>query len=156
MEKKIRFITISLIIVFLNNCGFKIIDNTNLKDYNITSIETNNNKRIDFLLKQKIKRSFTNKEASNQIVLMIDNVVTQGVTEKNIKNQVTKYRININTKVKIIVRNTGKIEEFETNNFGSYEVGDTQATTINNKKTLEELLVKKISKNIINQIVLGK
>ena len=49
MEKKIRFITISLIIVFLNNCGFKIIDNTNLKDYNITSIETNNNKRIEFI-----------------------------------------------------------------------------------------------------------
>ncbi len=156
MKKRIKFVSISLLVIFLNSCGFKIIDNSNLQDYYITNIETNNNKRIDFLVKQKIKRSFTNKEASNQIMIIIDNATTQGVTEKNIKNQVTKYRIEINTKVKIIDRNTSKIEEFETNNFGSYEVGDTQATTINNKKTLEELLVKKIAKNIINQIVLGK
>ena len=75
------------------------------------------------------------------------------LTPEQIKQEEEKKRLKLKSDSNRIKE---LIEEFETNNFGSYEVGDTQATTINNKKTLEELLVKKISKNIINQIVLSK
>ena len=76
------------------------------------------------------------------------------MAEKNIKNQITKYKIDINTNVQIITAQTNKIRQLDISVFGTYEFGDTQAVTINNKKTLEDLLVKRISKKILNKIIL--
>lgn len=154
MKKLTNFCVILILIFFLNSCGFKLVNNSELLDFNITNIETKNNKRIDFLIKQNLKRSLSNKEASNQIKLVIENKVNQSVAEKNIKNQITKYKIDINTNVQIITAQTNKIRQLDISVFGTYEFGDTQAVTINNKKTLEDLLVKRISKKILNKIIL--
>ena len=154
MKKLTNFCVILILIFFLNSCGFKLVNNSELLEFNITNIETKNNKRIDFLIKQNLKRSLSNKEASNQIKLVIENKVNQSVAEKNIKNQITKYKIDINTNVQIITAQTNKIRQLDISVFGTYEFGDTQAVTINNKKTLEDLLVKRISKKILNKIIL--
>ena len=154
MIKLTNFCVILILIFFLNSCGFKLVNNSELLEFNITNIETKNNKRIDFLIKQNLKRSLSNKEASNQIMLVIENKVNQSVAEKNIKNQITKYKIDINTNVQIITAQTNKIRQLDISVFGTYEFGDTQAITINNKKTLEDLLVKRISKKILNKIIL--
>ena len=154
MKKLTNFCVILILIFFLNSCGFKLVNNSELLEFNITNIETKNNKRIDFLIKQNLKRSLSNKEASNQIKLVIENKVNQSVAEKNIKNQITKYKIDINTNVQIITAQTNKIRQLDISVFGTYELGDTQAVTINNKKTLEDLLVKRISKKILNKIIL--
>lgn len=154
MKKLTNFCVILILIFFLNSCGFKLVNNSELLEFNITNIETKNNKRIDFLIKQNLKRSLSNKEASNQIMLVIENKVNQSVAEKNIKNQITKYKIDINTNVQIITAQTNKIRQLDISVFGTYEFGDTQAVTINNKKTLEDLLVKRISKKILNKIIL--
>lgn len=154
MKKLTNFCVILILIFFLNSCGFKLVNNSELLEFNITNIETKNNKRIDFLIKQNLKRSLSNKEASNQIMLVIENKVNQSVAEKNIKNQITKYKIDINTNVQIITAQTNKIRQLDISVFGTYEFGDTQAITINNKKTLEDLLVKRISKKILNKIIL--
>lgn len=154
MKKLTNFCVILILIFFLNSCGFKLVNNSELLEFNITNIETKNNKKIDFLIKQNLKRSLSNKEASNQIKLVIENKVNQSVAEKNIKNQITKYKIDINTNVQIITAQTNKIRQLDISVFGTYEFGDTQAVTINNKKTLEDLLVKRISKKILNKIIL--
>ena len=154
MKKLTNFCVILILIFFLNSCGFKLVNNSELLEFNITNIETKNNKRIDFLIKQNLKRSLSNKEASNQIKLVIENKVNQSVAEKNIKNQITKYKIDINTNVQIITAQTNKIRQLDISVFGTYEFDDTQAVTINNKKTLEDLLVKRISKKILNKIIL--
>ena len=134
MKKLTNFCVILILIFFLNSCGFKLVNNSELLEFNITNIETKNNKRIDFLIKQNLKRSLSNKEASNQIKLVIENKVNQSVAEKNIKNQITKYKIDINTNVQIITAQTNKIRQLDISVFGTYEFGDTQAVTINNKK----------------------
>lgn len=154
MKKLTNFCVILILIFFLNSCGFKLVNNSELLEFNITNIETKNNKRIDFLIKQNLKRSLSNKEASNQIKLVIENKVNQSVAEKNIKNQITKYKIDINTNVQIITAQTNKIRQLDISVFGTYEFDDTQAVTINNKKTLEDLLAKRISKKILNKIIL--
>ena len=154
MKKLTNFCVILILIFFLNSCGFKLVNNSELLEFNITNIETKNNKRIDFLIKQNLKRSLSNKEASNQIKLVIENKVNQSVAEKNIKNQITKYKIDINTNVQIITAQTNKIRQLDISVFGTYEFGNTQAVKINNKKTLEDLLVKRISKKILNKIIL--
>lgn len=154
MKKLTNFCVILILIFFLNSCGFKLVNNSELLEFNITNIETKNNKRIDFLIKQNLKRSLSNKEASNQIMLVIENKVNQSVAEKNIKNQITKYKIDINTNVQIITAQTNKIRQLDISVFGTYEFDDTQAVTINNKKTLEDLLAKRISKKILNKIIL--
>jgi outer membrane lipopolysaccharide assembly protein LptE/RlpB len=154
MKKLTNFCVILILIFFLNSCGFKLVNNSELLEFNITNIETKNNKRIDFLIKQNLKRSLSNKEASNQIMLVIENKVNRSVAEKNIKNQITKYKIDINTNVQIITAQTNKIRQLDISVFGTYEFGDTQAITTNNKKTLENLLAKRISKEILNKIIL--
>lgn len=154
MKKLTNFCVILILIFFLNSCGFKLVNNSELLEFNITNIETKNNKRIDFLIKQNLKRSLSNKEASNQIMLVIENKVNRSVAEKNIKNQITKYKIDINTNVQIITAQTNKIRQLDISVFGTYEFGNTEAITINNKKTLEDLLVKRISKKILNKIIL--
>ena len=75
MKKLTNFWVILILIFFLNSCGFKLVNNSELLEFNITNIETKNNKRIDFLIKQNLKRSLSNKEASNQIKLVIENKV---------------------------------------------------------------------------------
>ena len=156
MRKKINiFLAVALMIV-LSSCGFKPVAKSKFQDFNIVELNTNNNKKINFILRQKMKRALSNKEATNQIVLTINTSQIRNVNEKNVKNQITKYEISLTAKVDIIFLDKNKNKIFEVNDKGVYDIGSTHSDTMKNKKNVEELLAKRISEKIINKIIFSK
>ena len=75
-----------------------------------------NNKKINFILRQKVKRALSNKEAPNQIVLTINTSQIRNVNEKNVKNQITKYEISLTAKVDILFLDKNKNKIFLSQN----------------------------------------
>ena len=156
MRKKIYIYTAIALIIVLSSCGFKPVDKSKFLDFNIVELNTNNNKKINFILRQKIKRALSNKEAPNQIILTINTNQIRNVNEKNVKNQITKYEISLTAKVDILFLEKNKSKIFEVNDKGVYDIGNTHSDTIKNKKAVEELLAKRISEKIINKIIFVK
>ena len=78
--------------LILNSCGYQI---TNLQnDFNINSIVTEGDKRINFKIKNKLlsTNSSTNK---NFVTITLNSKKNKVIKEKNISNQITKYEITI-------------------------------------------------------------
>ena len=92
----LKFIIISLF--FTSGCGFKVINQSELAKFDISEINTTGNKVINFKLKNKLL--FNSKANDKKLIkINLESSKTKGVKEKNIKNEVTKYDINITVKV---------------------------------------------------------
>ena len=76
---------------------------------------------------------------------------TKTVKEKNIKNEITKYLININIEVKFEEINKNVSGSFSVNKSGDYNVGSQYSQTLNNEK-LTELLTDKLSEEILDEL----
>ena len=70
------------------------------------------------------------------------------ISEKNIRNEITKYKIILNTKVEIKKFNQEQLFEFDISTLGDYRV---ETSSINTSKNLNNL-EKKLSNEILNKI----
>lgn len=136
IAKKYSIITL---IFLLTSCGFKVIDYSKLNNFKIESIETNGENSINYRLKNKIK-VISNEQSNNLVKLTIFSRKINNIKEKNIKNEITKYELEIITKVSYEVLNNNIQESFEINVTGDYPVGQKYSNTIKNQaNTLETL-----------------
>lgn len=136
IAKKYSIITL---IFLLTSCGFKVIDYSKLNNFKIESIETNGENSINYRLKNKIK-IISNEQSNNLVKLTIFSRKINNIKEKNIKNEITKYELEIITKVSYEVLNNNIQESFEINVTGDYPVGQKYSNTIKNQaNTLETL-----------------
>ena len=151
---QIKIFIISLLFLVLTQCGFKVLDKSELKKYKISLIETTGDKKINFLIKNDLMSNIQNNISNEEIVIKINSEKNKAIKEKNINNQITKYEISLNTQVEVIFikENLNKLMSF--NISGDYDVGDNHSTTINNQNNLERLLTSKISAQIINKLSL--
>ncbi|MDC1092510.1 hypothetical protein OAS35_00215 [Pelagibacteraceae bacterium] len=147
---KILRTTISIgILLILNNCGFKVVKNNyekNFKTVTLTAVGDNN---INFIIKNKLKK---NNPKDNDIFNVDINISTDkkiSVKEKNINNKVTKYKIEIKTKVELFVINLGENIKFEIKSHGDY----SSSNQINKQKYNEKVLIKRLAENISNEIL---
>ena len=142
MNSSLKFLTIFLLLL-LSNCGFKVSKSTIYNDFYAQSIETTNSKKIDYKIRQAIKNKLSNSEANKKIFLKINNKQIKSISEKNIKNQITKYEIVLNTKIEInfLTDNLEKIIEISSR--GTYSVGNANMDTKKNKENLEDYLAEK-------------
>ena len=83
----------------ISNCGFTVQDSTKIKNFSIGEIQTIGEKRINFKLKNKF-RIYSNDENKKLLNLSFDTKKNKTIKEKNIKNEITKYQIDISVKVK--------------------------------------------------------
>ena len=67
--------TYPLFFLVLVNCGFKVIDKTKLNNFKRFIIETSGNKKINFLIKNNLINSFSNKDSQQQIKIIINSVI---------------------------------------------------------------------------------
>ena len=150
--KKLTKSVLILILLITIGCGFKVVDNTNTNNFKIKEINTKGNSRINYKIKNYL---LSNTKKINENILSLDMEVklTKKVKEKNIKNEITKYEVILNTNISIF-----SIKRNEKNNFnlsvnGNYSV-DTKnySNTINNEKNLINNLTDKIAKNILDKI----
>ena len=153
MNKVNSIIIFFLLTFLLSGCGFKLVDKTPLKNYVIEEIETRGDKKSSFIIKSIFLKTIGNK-GDGRLKITIDTKKDKNILEKNSSNRVTRYEINLSTKVTINYLDNDDIKIFNNSMRGSYDVSDNHITTINNQKNLERNLAKKSGEEIIKELVI--
>ena len=152
MNKINSILAFFLLFFLLSGCGFKVADKTPLKNYNIKEIETKGDKKSGFIIKSIFFKTIGNKGNEN-LKITIDTNKEKEIKEKNSSNRVTRYEINLSTKVTINYLDDNKVKVYSNTISGSYNVSDNHTTTINNQKNLEKNLAKKSGERIIKELL---
>ena len=135
-------ISILLTLVLISNCGFKVVNFSEVNNFNISEISSSGNTKINYIIKNKIKYLSKN-ESKNLISLDFNTVKKRTVIEKNIKNEITKYQIEIAVNVELYEIINDKISKFQVSKVGNYNVSKQYSQTLNNeKKQLNYYLMK--------------
>ena len=136
---KIRII--SLILIFnLTACGFKVVNQSDLINYRIDSINTTGERKIAYRIKSNLLK--INKIGAKEINLSMDVSKKKSIKERNIKNEITKYEISIEVKVVANSTDLKKFNQFTALKSGNYNVDKKYSQTLNNEKKLIEQLTK--------------
>ena len=147
MNKLLKLITL---IVLLTNCGFKIVNNSELRNFNIVEIETSGESRVNFSLKNNLINKKINNNRKIKLDLETDKI--KEIKENNIKNEITKYSITISTKVNFKLIGENKLGEFTVSKKGNYNVQEQYSQTLNNEKKLIDSLTDEIVEEIFNNL----
>ena len=129
------------------SCGFKVVDQSSISNYEIASISTFGEKKINYR-KKRILLSNSNESAEKLIVVDLTTKKTRTIKEKNIKNEVTKYQITIRSNVSFKEINSNKSYEIIKTTLGEYNVTDKYSQTLTNEKKLVELLTTSLAEDI--------
>ena len=148
LKKTFQYVFLTL---FLFGCGYKVVNYSELNNFDIVSIETTGNKRINYKIKNRLLFN-SSKNDKKVIKINLETKKEKKVKEKNIRNEITKYQINIKVKVSYSVINSLKKDQFEIIKSGSYNVADQHSNTLDNEKKIVELLVENITDQILDQL----
>ena len=147
---KIIFFSITLLLI-TNNCGFRVVKQSAIVNFYIAEITTEGEKRINYGLKNKL--SFTSTTNDKQLIkINLDTRKFKNIKEKSIKNEITKYELNIVVKVEVTKLDNLKRKEFVVEKSGDYSVENQYSQTLNSEKKLTELLIDNLAKQILYQI----
>ena len=147
--KKNLFLLLILASIFVSQCGFKKVTQTDL-NYSISQIETEGDKKINHRLKNELL--IKNPKGKNLLVINLTTNKKQVVKEKNIRNEITKYQIIINANAKIKIIGKEKVEEFTVSTKGDYSIANQYSKTLDNEKNTIKKLVENLSKKILTEI----
>ena len=76
--------------MFITGCGFKVINNNQLKEFSIADITTTGDKKINFNIRNKLL--FNSKDNARKLIkIKLNTTKNKSIKEKNIKNEITKY-----------------------------------------------------------------
>jgi hypothetical protein len=146
-----KIILIIFLITTLNNCGFKIAEKKELRGYLITEINTYGEGRINYQIKNLLSiKSKTDSE--KQLKITLNTNKEKKVKEKNINNEITKYQMNIKTKVNFEDISQKLLGDFTINVSGEYTILEKHIQTINNEKKLQKNLAEEIANRIIKEL----
>ena len=148
------FLIIILSLGLLSSCGYKVLDKSNLANFNIIEFNSTGDNKINFFIKNKLRNKITNNKEENEIIIDLQTVKTKNIKDKNINNQITKYEITVVSTIEVnfINKNISKI--IQVSSSGNYDVVSSQAKTINNQDNLEKFLAEKISEKILNKLII--
>lgn len=136
----------------LLSCGFKVVDQNYLKNIEISETNITGDKRVAYLLRNKLKTR--NSDGSRSIKLNIEIKKIKQIKEKNIQNEVTKYEITIITDVKFDLIEENKSGEFTVSEKNNFNVADQYSGTLNNEKNLVKNLVNEIADDVIENLAI--
>ena len=146
---KFKLISIIFLAVFINNCGFKVVDSR--VDFKMINIITTGDKKISYNLKNKLLlNSNNNNEKAIKIILNTNK--KKSIYERNIKNEITKYSIKITSNVEVINLSNGKTDKFSVSNDGIFNVGLRHSSSRNNENQLISLLTEDILEKILSNL----
>ena len=133
------------------SCGYKIIDKTKQNNFVIADINSTGDRRINYKLKNNLTFN-TKNSRQNVLNLTLNTKKTKEVKEKNIKNQITKYKISIIVDIKFNLVNSKKIYKVNSKKNGDYLVANNHASTLSHEKILTDNLAENVSDDIKDQI----
>ena len=147
-----KFFLIISLILFTMSCGFKVLDKSSLFNLRISEIQTQGDKKTNFLIKNNLQKTLNiEKEGDNYMVL--NTTKRKEIKEKNSRNQITKYQITISSTLSLNSLKTNEKKTFSTEVNGSYDVSNNHSTTITNQNNLEKNLAKKTSDLLTKQLI---
>ena len=148
MKKLILLVIFTLVI----GCGFKVVNKSQLMNFNLKEINTSGENRINYKLKNKLL-IFNQNESNNKsynINLKTDKI--KKIKEKNINNVITKYEIEISTQVIVKTLQEKEVVRFTSSETGNFETGERHSQTISNEKKLISLITNDLADQIITQL----
>ena len=151
MKKNLNKIFLILFLFLTSSCGYKVLNNSEINNFNMVQIKSSGDQRINFKIKNILTvNSSKNKE--NSLIMELNTKKEKKVKEKNIKNEITKYEILLSSRVKLNFLENNIEKEFTVTSTGDYIVGNKYSTTLSNEKRLISNLTEDLSKKIINNI----
>ena len=150
MMKKIKYFLILSLFLF-SSCGFKVLNQNELNNFNIVNITTNGDKRINYKIRNNLI-SQTQNNTDNNVMLKISTEKSKNIKEKNIKNEITKYSLKIQAKVELQEIGKGKLSKFIVADTMDYEVAKHHSKTLDNEKKIIDLIIENIADKILNNI----
>ena len=143
-----KLINLLSVLILISGCGFKVLEDSNLENFYIKDLEISGDNRVNFYIKNKLSIKANNK---NPISLVIVTSKSKKVKEKNDKNIITKYLININLQIKV-ESNNKLIKTFSLSEQKDFNVNTQYSQTIHNEKqaikNITEVLVDKIIREL--------
>ena len=139
-------------ITITTSCGFKVVKKSELSNYDISSISSVGDKRINYKIKSRLEAS-SKKNEKKILDIDLNTKKEKTVKEKNIKNEITKYQIKITAFIKFEELNSKEESEFVVTKTGEYSVATQHSQTLNNEKRVIDLLTDKLIDQIIDQII---
>ena len=150
MTKKLIFLKSTIIIFLLIGCGFKVVNQSELLNFNIDNISTSGDNKISYIIKNKLL-PYSKSDGEKLVTLEIELDKNKFIKEKNIKNETTKFGISIKAIVQFRSDSAGKFEIIKR---GDYNVARQYSQTLNNEKKLIQMLSESIAENIIEELIL--
>ena len=144
-------IFLPLFLLLLSNCGFKVLDQNAGNNYNIKEIYSSGDKKINYKIKNNLTIS-SKKDSENLLNITFNTKKKKTVKEKNIKNEITKYQIEVNIDVSLNIINKNEQNIFSLSKSGDYLVGENYSTTLNSENKLIESLIDDLSERILEKI----
>ena len=150
MKKISKFILI-IILFFTASCGFKVLDKSNKNNFEIIEVNTNGNSRINYRIKSFLLEN-SQQNSGNIISIEVKTNIIKSVKEKNIKNEITKYEINLVSNINTLLVNSNKKNNINLSVIGDFSVDDNYSATISNEKNLTDNLAEEMAKNILREV----
>ena len=139
-----RPILIVISFLILTNCDYKIANKS--FDYHLSEIISSGDSQINY----QIKNALTNDKRNQNKSLKIDinTKKNKTINEKNIRNKVIKYKIDIMTNVKYEVIEKDLEGSFKVSKSGTYDVAQKYSDTLK----LEKKLIRSLVRDLANEI----
>ena len=150
MTKKSTLVIV--IFFFLTGCGFKAVDQNYFKGFDIVP-NIKGDDRIVYLLSNNLRKNSDGN--TDKILINAEVKKNKNIKEKNIKNEITKYEINISALITYQILHQNKSRTYKIDKKGFYNVTDKHSVTLNNEKELIKNLIKQISEQILNDLRLN-
>lgn len=151
--KIFKIIIYTFTLIIFTGCGFKVLDQTKLKNYNILEIKDSGDKKVNFFIKNELNNLLNAPNSNNDLVIDIKTEKVKSIKEKNKKNQITKYNININAIIEIYFVNKNVTKTIKLNKENFYNVYTNHSITRNNQKNIENSLNDSLSQDISNKVL---
>ena len=148
---KNKIIVLIFSLVIFSSCGFKVVKLSELNNFYINEIDTEGDKRVSYEIRNTLV-SMTKNPEKKLINLKLNSNKTRTIKEKNIKNEITKYEINIAVEITTYDRRYDIIHQFTETSKGSYSVSNQHSQTLSNEKKQTKILSKRISERIYNKL----
>ena len=128
-------------------CGFKPVDSS-LSSMSIKSVEIEGYNKVNLFIKNQLLNKIRDSNKNTPVNIKITTDREKEISEKNIRNEITKYKIILNTKIEIRKLNQEQLFKFNISTLGDYRVETSSIKTSKNLNNLE----KKLSNEISNKI----
>ncbi len=128
-------------------CGFKPLDSS-LSSMNIKKVEIEGYNKVNFFIKNELLNKIRDSNQSIPVNIKITTDRKKKISEKNIRNEITKYKIILETKIEINKINREQLFEFDISTLGDYRVETSSIETSKNLNNLERKLSNEISNKI--------